>query len=561
MSFFVAAQWELPHNILDLYPEYRRIINGKFDAHGKRVGSDDHRNTDGRTKYGLLSAALHYGIASRTAAEKQSMIKRILQGSPYWDEERAAILDYNRDDVEDTECLFAAMVAEGGIQNAGQALLRGDATRGFAIRDLNGLPVDCALVTRLTRHWQAIRAGTVQDIEARRQYGVFRFDSDGTTHFDYTKAAALVQRLGMQNIWPKTESGKFSFADPDRGPDLEKPLKMMATLNPYLEDLREAKRLMGRTGVMDLPIGADGRCHGSYFPWVQVSGRSSPGRGSIFAMSKWTRWLITPGPGRGIAYVDLKSAEFGIAAALSHDSAMKQDYHAMLDGTIECVYFEVAKWAGQVPLDAWVKDYKAVRDGWKMACLAMMYGQSAESLSSTTGISLSEARVIQSAFKARYSAYWAWATREIVHAHTRGSIETVCGWRMAVNQRFGGPTEDSAEERTLLNFHPQATCADIMRRAVALMADRGIGLCEIVHDAVVVETTIETLNETVEATKDCWREASAEILGFELGADAQSCMHPDRFQDQGGKAMWEVLMQLLKKTEGVPEPIDNTNAT
>jgi len=62
---------------------------------------------------------------------------------------------------------------------------------------------------------------------------------------------------------------------------------------------------------------------------------------------------------------------------------------------------------------------------------------------------------------------------------------------------------DRTEDRTLLNFHWQATCADIMRRAVALMADREIAICDIVHDAVMIEDAVETLPATVEATKDC----------------------------------------------------------
>lgn len=328
---------------------------------------------------------------------------------------------------------------------------------------------------------------------------------------------------------------------PRAGDDEDKPFKMMARLNPYLEDLRQARKLLEKFKHFELPILADGRCRGKYAPWVQVTGRSSPGKGSIFALPAWTRWLIKPGEGRGIAYTDLKSAEFGIAAGLSHDPNMMQDYTDMLGGRIECVYFELAKRADQVPKDARVADHKQVRRLWKTACLAMMYGQSPEGLSRAAGIPLSSARIIQHAFKDRYAAYWSWTHREIVHAHCRGEIETVCGWKLSVNVL----TKDG----TLQNFHPQATCAEIMRRAVALMADRGIAICEIVHDAVMIEDSLDVIDATVQAAKDCWRQASREILGFELEADAKRCNYPDRYEDEDGQSMWVTLLGLLEISE------------
>ncbi len=545
LRFFLAAGWELPSNIVDMYAEYRRVVNGHFDAYGKRVGQDEHKRDHSR-KYSLLSAARHYGVSDRAGVEKRSMITRIMAGPPYSEQNKADFIRYNCDDVVDTENLFSAMIKRGDTENLGQALMRGDATRGFAVRDLNGLPVDQELVERLKMNWHVIRVGLAREVEARHHYDVFRFDPDGTVQFDRQKATALVFRLGMQDIWPKTESGKkFSFADPDRGPEEEKALKAMAILNPDLEDLRQAKGLLERFKTFDLPVGRDGRCRGRYFPFVQATGRSSPGRGSIFSMQKCFRWLVKPGPGRGIAYIDLKSAEFAIAAALSHDEVMKQDYRDMLSGKIQCVYFALAKRAGQAPPDALLKDYRPVRSLWKQGCLAMMYGQSPEGLAAATNICVSEARIIHDAFRRRYSTYWTWVQREVHHAHANGFIQTVCGWKLSVNDRI--------EDPALLNFHCQATCADVMRRAVALMADRGIAICEIVHDAVVIEAPAEALQAHVKVAKDCWRLAGEEILGFPVDADSKECVYPDRFKDDDGKSMWEILRTLLTKAEqGAP---------
>src|ERR1035441_642425 len=129
------------------------------------------------------------------------MVARILQGAPFSDEDRDAIIAYNVHDVEDAELLFTRMRSSGDIRNIGQALMRGDATRGIAVRNLNGLPVNAAMASRLSDHWDSIRSGLAHEVEAARHYDVFRFDADGTAQFDRKKMIALVERLGMQDAW------------------------------------------------------------------------------------------------------------------------------------------------------------------------------------------------------------------------------------------------------------------------------------------------------------------------------------------------------------------------
>ena len=55
------------------------------------------------------------------------------------------------------------------------------------------------------------------------------------------------------------------------------------------------------------------------------------------------RGLIKPPPGYGVAYVDWKQQEFGIAAALSRDTAMQAAYQS------GDPYLAFAKQAGAVP--------------------------------------------------------------------------------------------------------------------------------------------------------------------------------------------------------------------
>ena len=81
-------------------------------------------------------------------------------------------------------------------------------------------------------------------------------------------------------------------------------------------------------------------------PFGTRSSRNSPSNSKfIFGPSVWLRGLIKPPPGFGLAYIDWVGQEFGVAAALSGDPAMKAAYES---GDI---YLGFAKAAKVVPAD------------------------------------------------------------------------------------------------------------------------------------------------------------------------------------------------------------------
>ena len=99
----------------------------------------------------------------------------------------------------------------------------------------------------------------------------------------------------------------------------------------------------------DLPVGADGRCRYYQRPWASLTGRNQPNtkEGYIYGLPKRTRHLIKPGPGRALAYVDLRACEYGIQAALSRDARMMESYKSEAD-----VYLRLAELAGAAPAGA-----------------------------------------------------------------------------------------------------------------------------------------------------------------------------------------------------------------
>ena len=67
------------------------------------------------------------------------------------------------------------------------------------------------------------------------------------------------------------------------------------------------------------------------------------------------------------------------------------------------------------------------------------------------------------------------------------------------------------------------------------------------HDALMVESEAQDIDETVRLTQQAMAWASREVLdGFELRTDAKIVHHPERYVDEDrGREMWERVTGLL----------------
>ena len=130
----------------------------------------------------------------------------------------------------------------------------------------------------------------------------------------------------------------------------------------------------------DLAVGSDGRNRTILSAFRSRTGRNQPSNTKyIFGPSVWLRGLIKPPPGHGIAYVDWSQQEFGIAAALSGDTAMQAAYRS------GDPYLAFAKQAGAVPSDATKASHKETRELFKQCVLGVQYGMEAEALAARIG--------------------------------------------------------------------------------------------------------------------------------------------------------------------------------
>jgi hypothetical protein len=522
-SYFLASGWELPTTILDLYAEEMLLTNTQKDERSKRYVPT------------LLLTLAKYGLDAMTAAEKEEMRDLILRGHPFSGDERAAILDYCMEDVTNTAALLPAMLPHFSLE---EALLRGNFTRAVAWIEHNGIPVDLMAYGRLVKNWTGLASSLARRVEEEHGYGVYQEDKTGKVKWSESGFRALIERMGLTDEWPRTASGKFSVADPENKPEDEKIFKAMAQRHPYLEPLRQTRKVLTTLRHFQLPIGIDGRCRVHPWPWWTATGRSQPkGGGFIFSLPAWARFLIKPGPGQALAYVDLVSAEFGIAGALSGDQAMLDAYRSGED-----VYMRLAKMAGAVPPDATKKSHPEERKLYKVGMLGAQYGQTPFGLSQNAGIPLWRAESVHRDLRKVYRQYWRWIENEVLHAEITGGMSTPLGWRM--------PVDAETSSTALSNFPMQAACADFMRLAAIFMVDEGLALCATVHDAVLIEAPVERINADVEIAISCWRRASEIVLdGFGLDADSKIVCYPDVYHDGDGEEMWTRLLNILDELE------------
>jgi hypothetical protein len=342
--------------------------------------------------------------------------------------------------------------------------------------------------------------------------------------FSARRFAEWLVREGIP--WPRLESGELALDDDT--------FRQMARAYPAVAPLRELRHSLGVMRLFsDLAVGSDGRNRCLLSPFRSITGRNQPSNARfIFGPSCWLRSLIQPEPGRAVAYVDWSQQEFGIAAALSGDTAMMDAY------TSGDPYLTFAKQARAVPADATKTSHPREREQFKVCALAVQYGMGPHSLAQSLGQPEPMARELLRLHRETYPTFWRWSDAAVNHAMLRGWLQTVFGWQVHVGPR--------ANPRSLANFPMQANGAEMLRLACCLATERGVAICAPVHDALLVEGPAGQIQSVVLETQRAMTEASRVLLsGFELRSDVKVVWHPDRYSDPRGKQMWETVMGLM----------------
>lgn len=137
-----------------------------------------------------------------------------------------------------------------------------------------------------------------------------------------------------------------------------------------------------------------------------------------------------------------------------------------------------------------------------------------------------------------YRTFWKWSDAAVNVALTRGYLDTIFGWRLHIDQ--------NPNDRSIRNFPVQANGAEILRLACCMAIEAGIKICCPVHDALLIEASLEDLDNAIIQTQGIMEEAGRIVLdGFKLRTDVDVVRYPDRYMDSRGLKMWEIITDII----------------
>jgi hypothetical protein len=501
LACYRALGWSMPERILDLFCEFRDRTNGLSPPAGSS----------------LLGALAFFGLDGIGTTEKKEMQTAIGAGTWRGRYSPEDILDYCQSDVDALERLLSVMWPNIDLP---RALLRGRYMAATATMEHHGVPIDVDMLARLRDGWAGIQDQLIADIDIG--YGVF----EGRT-FKHDRFAALLISNGIP--WPCLDSGKLDLEDGT--------FRQMAKAYPQIAPLRELRSSLSELRLNDLAVGRDGRNRTLLSAFRSRTGRNQPSNSKfIFGPSVWLRGLIKPPPGCAVAYIDWSQQEFGIAAALSGDSAMQAAYRS------GDPYLTFGKQAGAIPADASKISHHSQRELFKQCVLATQYGMEADGLALRIGQPPIVARNLLRAHRETYRTFWRWSDAAVDQAMLTGSLCTAFGWHVHVGEQ--------SNPRSLRNFPMQANGAEMLRIACCLATERGIEVCAPVHDAILICAPLDRLDADIGVARNAMAEASRAVLsGFELATDVKIVRWPDRYMDRRGVVMWDRVERLLSRAD------------
>lgn len=509
-----ALGWPEPVNVLDLLVEYWLASNRTKVVGIAPVGRK------------LTAAMKFYGLHHHMATEKREMQELAIRGAPFTEQEMADLLAYCETDVDALEVLLPEVL--GRIfkthldvdRYVGRMLLRGEYMKAVHQMTINGIPLDTRLLEQVQAHWDDIKLELIARVD--RDFGVY----EGTT-FKMDNFAKYLSKEGI--AWPRTATGRLA-TDDDTWKD-------MVGAHPQLQPLKELTATLGKMKLNDLAVGPDGRNRCYLNPFGSNTGRNQPGNSAfIFGPAVWIRSFIRPDPGTVLLYLDWKSQEIAIAASLSGDKAMQEDYAGDF-------YLNFGTFTNVLPANATKASHGRERDRLKAVCLGRNYGQGPVKMAAAMEEPEWQVKRWIRGHDLRYRDFWEWLDNVVTSAYSRGWIRTRLGWQTRVLHE--------ARPTSVQNWTMQATGSDILRVACILAHKRGLKILAPIHDAILLEAPEENWQEHAEALKECMENAAAYILpgGFSIPVDGEDepIRSHERYSDGRGRETWETVMAILEE--------------
>ena len=514
MTCFMVLGWKFPEHIFDQHTSYLAASNVLLPHNPDEVRK--------RPRKRLSDACRAYGIDGWENIDKETIAADI--GNGHWRQYgHDAVLEYCEEDVRVEALLLVAQLrGRSTLPPANTDLIlhwSNYSAKSVAQIQARGMLIDVPLWDTVQEHKAAVVRELVRKFDPSQGSDDPIFTPEG--EFSYARFERWLASIGV-TAWPRLASGQLDTSD-----DAFKSMRHV----PGIDGIRALRDTLGFIMRARLPIGRDGRNRPSLFPFGTATGRNAHRRSLFNAHAGMRPFIIFPTDTTGL-YLDWRTQEVGIAAALSGDPALMTDYRA---GDVYHALALVCGLTTDPDAKRWKVEHPDQRQRMKSLQLAINYGMSVSSLARGLDRHPLVASAIIEKHRSQYPRFWQWRADTVQAAMLDRRMKTVFGWPLYLTS--------SPNPRTLYNFPMQGNGAEMLRLAAWRLCEAGIIPNMLVHDGVLLERQIAHAVEIM-------RKAGRDVCdGFEIGVDVdQVIKHGARFRDKRpmAKKLWEVMMSTLQ---------------
>ncbi|MGA8699736.1 MAG: DNA polymerase, partial [Xanthobacteraceae bacterium] len=520
MTCFKVLGWPFPAHIFDQHTAYLAASNILLP-----YNPDELRN---KPRKRLPDACRAYGIEGWERIDKDAIAKAI--GAGTWPERYSPeeVLDYCEEDVR-----MEALLLRAQLQGR-PSLLPADVPRvlhwsnysakAVARIQAKGMPIDVPL-------WNLVQENKAAVVGALlRQFDPSYGSDDPIYTPDGKWSSERFERWLISTgvpAWPRLESGRLTI-DGDA-------FRLMYHI-PGIEGLHALRDTLGVIVRAKLPIGRDGRNRPSLFPFCTATGRNAHAKSLFNAHASVRSFMVFPEDTIGV-YLDWRTQEVGIAAALSGDRALMHDYG---NGDVYHALAKLCSLTSDPDPIRWKKENPAMRQRMKPLQLAINYGMGVPSLAKGLDRHPLVASAIIERHRQIYPRFWQWRDDQVQAAMLTRRMETVFGWPLHLSS--------SPNKRTLYNFPMQGNGAEMLRAAAWRLCEAGIVPNMLIHDGILLEVRDQAqIAQAIDIMKAAGRDVCD---GFEIGVDVDQRLEQGaRYQDKRPVAqrMWRAIMDVLRE--------------
>lgn len=410
-----------------------------------------------------------------------------------------------------------------------------------------GYPMDVARLEVIFQNIPKIKQSLQLHCNEETQFQIYapeyrgRGSSKFISHYSFNMKNFIeyVKSKGLYENWEKTKTGLKL--------DEEYLDEMLSAYKDILQPVKQARdtiKQLNSTNLCEL-LTPEGYIKSVSWPFNQKTSRTSPKPklGFILNLTPWLRMLIKPKPGRAFVGIDFKSQEVLIAACLSQDDSMLEDY-------LTDIYMGQAIKTGFAPSGATKKTHQKFRDLFKPIVLGTQFGMRDEKLSlrfynlfkesgeeKSMQYCLIQAQKFLKNLEKAYWKYYNYIKKHFKTSKARGYYQSLGDWIYFVDHNTR-PTQ-------LVNVPCQSNGAEMTRISHDECVKRGIDALTL-HDALYFECAEEDAVRLAKMVSKIMCVASAKVLGFDhMSTETVIYTHETPYYDPRGESVYRFVMKEL----------------